>query len=339
MLILGIDTSCDDTSIGIVRDGVSVLSSVVSSQEDLHSRYGGVVPEIASRNHLAMMIPVLTEALQKAGVTLGEIAGVAVTQGPGLMGSLLVGVSFGKSLAAGLRIPIIAVNHLEAHVYSSFLDRGVPEFPLLCLVVSGGHSDLILMEGHGKYRVLGITKDDAPGEVFDKVGRELGLDYPGGPHVDAVAEEGDSRAFHFPIPKVSGGPFDMSFSGLKTRALLAIQSSGKTEETVRNLSASFREAVVEVLELKLEEALTEFRPRSVAVTGGVSRNRLVRERVKRLGDKCGLPVLLPEPQYCTDNGAMVASCGYFRLQRDQVASYDVNAVADLELKSWEDNRP
>ena len=334
MLILGIDTSCDDTSIAVVEDGRRVLSNVVSSQVDLHSKYGGVVPEIASRRHLEVISPVLEEALSLAGVSLKDLKAVGVTNGPGLMGALLVGVSFAKSLALGLEIPVVGVQHLEGHIMANFLGPDLPRMPALNLVVSGGHSDLILLTGPGNYKTLGETRDDAAGEVFDKVARELGLPFPGGPYLDKVAEDGDPEAFWFPHPKMKGRQSDYSFSGLKTRALQNFEACEKREECVPHLAASFRKAVVRELLYHVPELLKRTRAEALAMCGGVAANSLLRKEAAALAESLGVPLFIPSRELCTDNGAMIASAAYYRLMAGTTAGPDLNAYSDLPLKSW-----
>jgi len=332
--ILGIDTSCDDTSCAVVEDGHRVLSSIVSSQVDLHARFGGVVPEIASRKHMEMMIPVVEECLSQASLTLSDLDGIAVTYGPGLLGSLLVGVSYGKSLAYGLGIPLAGVHHLEGHISANFLRDDPPPFPLLNLVVSGGHSDLILMRDHGAYTVLGETLDDAAGEVFDKVARELGLPYPGGPHLDKVADQGDEDEVKFTRPKIHGHRFDYSFSGTKTRALQELEKRGASPETVRDIAAGLRKAIVRDLLYHVPEVFKMTGARAFAVSGGVAANSLLRRESERLSKELGVPLYIPPKEYCTDNGAMIASAGYFRLKAGKVSGPDLSAEASLPLTSW-----
>lgn len=338
MLILGIDTSCDDTSCAVVKDGRVLLSNVVSSQVDLHAKYGGIVPEIASRKHLEMITPVTHEALHRAGVQLSSLDGVAVTHGPGLLGALIVGLSFGKSLAYSLGVPLAGVHHLEGHIMANFLGPELPQFPILNLVVSGGHSDLIVMTEFGCYEVLGETRDDAAGEVFDKVARELGLPFPGGPHLDREAELGDSEFIQFTHPKMSGPQRDFSFSGMKTRALSAVNDSRLPDGTlpptlIRNISASLRAAVVRDLLYEVPALLRETCARSFAVCGGVAANRLLRDRAAQVAARSGVPLYIPPRELCTDNGAMIAAAGHRHIVSGDVAGLDLNADAGLELKN------
>jgi N6-L-threonylcarbamoyladenine synthase len=337
MLILGIDTSCDDTSCAVVEDGRKVLSNVVSSQTDLHSKYGGVVPEIASRSHLETVIPVTKEALFRAGIALEDIQCIAVTNGPGLLGSLLVGVSYAKSLAYGSGIPLIDVHHLAGHIYANFLGESEPCFPLLNLVVSGGHSDLILMQSHGRFDIIAETRDDAAGEVFDKVAREIGLPFPGGPYLDKLAERGDSARIFFPFPKIQGSRYDYSFSGIKTRALLEFQSGGKAESLRADLAASFRKAVVDQLLRPVEEVLKRTRAKTFAISGGVAANTLLRAEAANLAATLNIPLFIPPRELCTDNGAMIAAAGFYKYRlagRFPDRWTALNPVAGLELHSW-----
>ncbi len=333
-LVLGIDTSCDDTSVAVVEDGRTVLSSVVGSQVDFHAKYGGVVPEIASRKHLEFLVPVMEEALSLAGVKKGGIDGVGVTAGPGLLGALLVGVSFAKSLAFGLGVPLAGVQHLEGHMLSNFLGDTLPEFPVLNLIVSGGHSDIVLMKKHGVFEVLGETRDDAAGEVFDKVAREMGLPFPGGPHLDKVAAEGDAETFRFPHPKMSGRQADFSFSGLKTRALQSFESGGKDQTDVPHLAASLRRAIVRELLYHVPRLVEETSAKAFAISGGVAANNLLRDEARELSRRIGIPLFIPPKEYCTDNGAMIASAAYYRLRAGVTHGPDLNAQADLPIHSW-----
>lgn len=339
MRILGIDTSCDDTSCAVVEDGRGVLSNVVSSQVLLHAKYGGVVPEIASRKHLEMMIPVVEESLTSASLKLEDLDAIAVTSGPGLLGSLLVGVSYGKSLSYGLGIPVIGVHHLEGHIAANFLREDPPPFPLLNLVVSGGHSDLILMSDHGSYEILGETRDDAAGEVFDKVARELGLPFPGGPHLDAVAEKGDADAVRFAHPKMEGNRRDFSFSGMKTRALQEYRAGGGVPESVADIAASLRKAIVRDLLYSVPQVVRETGAKALAVSGGVAANSLLRRQAEALCGRLEIPLFVPPREYCTDNGAMIASAGFFRLQSGIVSGLDLSAEASLDLTSWHREAP
>ncbi len=348
-LILGIETSCDETAAAVVADGRVIHSNVIASQVDLHRRYGGVFPEIASRQHVLSILPVIETALSDAGVEWEDLAAMAVTSGPGLAGSLLVGVNAAKGLAWGRGLPLISVNHIEAHIYGNWLlPAPPPEFPLVCLVVSGGHTELILMEGHGQYRRLGGTLDDAAGEAFDKVGRTLGLSYPGGPAIQEAARAGAPTAFDLPRAWLPG-TYDFSFSGLKTAVLRIVQKyQSKTEVKptsksrvvssqmppvmrvlpVANLAASFQAAVVDVLVEKTCQAAEEHGARIVLLAGGVAANELLRSEMSQ---RSSVPVRYPPPELCTDNAAMVAANGFFRFQEGQRADWDLDVLPSLRL--------
>ena len=324
MKVLGIETSCDETAAAVVEDGTRILSNEIASQVEIHARYGGVVPEVASRQHILSVIPVIQQAMDKASTNWQDLGGIAVTHGPGLAGSLLVGVSVAKALASVQGLSITGVNHLEAHIYANWLGEQQPEFPLLCLIVSGGHSDLVLMRGHGDYTVLGRTRDDAAGEAFDKAARILGLGYPGGPAIDSQAVQG-SPCLDLPRAWLKGSS-DFSFSGVKT-ALFRLVDTGQIE-SVPDAAASFQEAVIDVLVAKTIDAARRHRVKQILVSGGVAANRRLRQR---LTDEAPVPVLIPEPVLCTDNAAMVAACGYFRLQAGQTEGLDIDVVAGLKL--------
>jgi N6-L-threonylcarbamoyladenine synthase len=328
MKVLGIETSCDETSAAVVEDGVRILSNQIASQVEIHARFGGVVPEVASRQHLLAIIPILKQALAQAGTSWNDLDGIAVTSGPGLAGSLLIGVSVAKAIALSRGLHLTGVNHLEGHIYANWLigpgRDAAPVFPLVCLIVSGGHSDLVLMKGHGDYVVLGRTRDDAAGEAFDKAARILGLGYPGGPAIDRAARSGVAS---LPLPRAwLKGTNDFSFSGVKT-ALLHLVEAGKVA-SVADAAASFQEAVIDVLVGKTLAVARELGVRQVLLAGGVASNRLLRER---LANSSPVPVLIPEPVLCTDNAAMVAACGYFRLKAAKVDGLDMDVVASLKL--------
>ncbi len=334
MKILGIDTSCDETAAAVVEDGAKVLSNAIASQVDIHARYGGIVPEVASRQHILAIIPVVGQAMEKAGIGWDDLNGIAVTNGPGLAGSLLVGVNAAKSFAFARNLPLIGVNHMEGHIYACFLLGKEILFPLICLIVSGGHSDLILMRGHGEYALLGQTLDDAAGEAFDKAARILGLGYPGGPAIER-ASRGGVASIDLPRAWLKGS-FDFSFSGLKT-ALLRLVEGGKIAidgnqnpglSTVSDAAASFQEAVIDVLVTKTIEAAKEYRVRQILLAGGVAANRKLGER---LSANSPASVIIPPPILCTDNGAMIAACGYYRLKQEKVSRLDLDVVPGLKL--------
>jgi N6-L-threonylcarbamoyladenine synthase len=328
MKILGIETSCDETAAAVVEDGVKILSNQIASQVEIHARYGGVVPEVASRQHILAVIPILKQAMTEANVTWPDLDGVAVTVGPGLAGSLLVGVNVAKAIALARRLPITGVNHLEGHIYANWLTENssgrTPAFPLLSLIVSGGHSDLVLMKGHGEYVLLGRTRDDAAGEAFDKAARILALGYPGGPAIDRTARNGTAA---IPLPRAwLKGTDDFSFSGLKT-ALLRLATAGQITSPA-DAAASFQQAVVDVLVTKTIAAAREHRVRQILLAGGVASNSLLRQR---LMENSPLPVLIPPLQLCTDNAAMIAACGYYRFQAGKIDGLDLDVVPGLKL--------
>jgi N6-L-threonylcarbamoyladenine synthase len=327
--VLGIETSCDETAAAVVRDGREIASNVVASQAGIHAQYGGVFPEIASRQHILHIVPVLEQALARAGLGLGEIDAVAVTYGPGLAGSLLVGVNMGKGLALAAGLPLVGINHLEAHIYANWLepDRQI-EFPLICLLASGGHTNLVLMTDHGLYTSLGQTLDDAAGEAFDKVARLLGLGYPGGPEIEKKAEDGDPTAFDLPRAWLKD-THDFSFSGLKTAVLYLVRGREPADELpVADLAASFQAAVVEVLVEKTRLAAEECGVGLVLLAGGVAANTLLREK---MAERISVPVLYPSPLLCTDNAACVAAAGWFRLQAGDLADWDLDVLPGLTL--------
>ena len=337
MKILGIETSCDETAAAVVEDGSRIISNVVASQIDIHARYGGVVPEVASRQHLLTIIPVISQAM--TGVSWQDINGIAVTFGPGLAGSLLVGVNVAKAIALAKNLPLIGVNHLEAHIYANWLAPS-PEssplkgeetervnckvkFPCLCLVVSGGHSDLILMKGHGQFEKLGRTRDDAAGEAFDKAARILGLGYPGGPAIEQASLSGTPC---LPLPRAwLKGSHDFSFSGLKT-ALWHLVHKG--EISVADTAASFQLAVVDVLVVKTIGVAQQLKVEQILLSGGVAANKMLTQQFLASSP---VPVLIPPPHLCTDNAAMVAACGYYHLQAGKISGYDLDVVPSLSL--------
>jgi N6-L-threonylcarbamoyladenine synthase len=324
MKILGIETSCDETAAAVVEDGVGILSNQIASQVEIHARYGGVVPEVASRQHILSIIPIIKQAMAEAKVTWKELDGIAATVGPGLAGSLLVGVNAAKAIALAHGLPVTGVNHLEGHIYANWLDGESIDFPVVCLIVSGGHSDLVLMRGHEDYVVLGRTRDDAAGEAFDKAARILELGYPGGPAIEQAAKGGVAS---IPLPRAwLKGSSDFSFSGVKT-ALLRLVEAGKVP-SVADGAASFQEAVIDVLVTKTLTLVKERRVRQILLAGGVAANGLLR---KRLVENSPVPVLVPKPVLCTDNAAMIAACGYYRLKSGKTDGLDLDVVPGLKL--------
>jgi N6-L-threonylcarbamoyladenine synthase len=327
-LILGIETSCDETAAALVMGGTDVVSSVVSTQIDLHAQYGGVVPEIASRAHLDMLNPIIARAIVEAGVDERRIDAVACTVGPGLIGALLVGVSAAKALALAWDVPFIGVNHHEAHLYSAFLEDPSLQFPLVVLLVSGGHTMIIEMRDHGQYRLIGRTIDDAAGEAFDKVARFLGLGYPGGPAIDREARQGDPEAIAFPRAMLHEG-YDVSFSGLKTAVMNHVRKHPDVSSV--DVAASFQAAVVDVLVAKTRRAARDVGAKGLVLAGGVAANSLLRERVLQACIDDGMQAFLPSREMCTDNAAMIASAGWFRLRSDGPTSLVVGAFPNLRL--------
>ena len=324
MKTLGIETSCDETAAAVVEDGVKILSNRIASQVEIHARYGGIVPEVASRQHILAIIPILKQAMAEAKATWRDLDGIAVTIGPGLAGSLLVGVNVAKAIALAHGLPITGVNHLEGHIYAGWLINRSIDFPLVCLIVSGGHSDLALMRGHGDYVVLGRTRDDASGEAFDKAARILGLGYPGGPAIEQAARNGIAS---LKLPRAwLKGTNDFSFSGVKT-ALLRLVEGGKIANRA-DAAASFQQAVVDVLVTKTVAVAKERRVKQILLVGGVASNELLRQW---LVNNSPIPVLVPEPVLCTDNAAMIAACGYYRFQAGKVDGLDLDVIPSLKL--------
>jgi N6-L-threonylcarbamoyladenine synthase len=325
--ILGIESSCDDTSAAVIRDGL-LLSNVIASQS-VHEEYGGVVPELASRAHQQNIVPVVDAAIRRAGIDRHDISAIAFTRGPGLLGSLLVGTSFAKGLSLGLQVPIIDVNHLHGHVLSHFIrekeDDIVPEFPFLCLLISGGNSQIILVKSHNDMEILGKTIDDAAGEAFDKCAKVMGLPYPGGPHIDRLAAEGDASRFRFAKPHISG--LDYSFSGLKTSFLYTLRDAVKTdpdfiEKNKADLAASLQKTIIDILLDKLRKAVDMTKVTQVAIGGGVSANSGVRDAIAKYCEHKGLKAFIPQRKFTTDNAAMVAIAGYFKYQDGAFCDYD-----------------
>ena len=334
MRVLGIESSCDETAAAVVEDGRKLLSSAVFSQIQQHRPFGGVVPEIASRSHCESVIPVTQQALDEAGLTLSEIDAIAVTAAPGLIGALLVGVNFAKGLALSAGIPLVPVNHTRGHVASNYLSNPDLQPPFLCLVVSGGHTDLLAVEDYTKFRVLGSTRDDAAGETFDKAARAMGMPYPGGVLLDEAAENGDPQAYPLPRPRVDGAPLDFSFSGLKTAVINRLHNAEQKGETidVPNMAASLRFTVVEALIANLVAAAEETGLHRIAIAGGVSANRLLRRRAQEVCKERGWELHLPEKRFCGDNGAMIASQGYYEFCAGVRAGMALNASANGDIE-------
>ncbi|GMT47079.1 MAG: tRNA N6-adenosine threonylcarbamoyltransferase [bacterium] len=332
--ILGIDSSCDDTSASVVVDGSRILSNVVSSQAEIHEKYGGIVPELASRRHIEMIWPVVDEALKTASVRLETLSGIAVCQGPGLIGSLLVGCSFAKAVAYAKGLPLIGVNHLEGHIFSVFLLDQRPAFPFLSLIVSGGHTSLIRVDGFGSYREFGRTRDDAAGEAYDKVAKLLGLGYPGGPLIDELAVKGDPESIPFPRALIPG-TYDFSFSGLKTAVRNYIEkvslNISSDQALMQNVCASFQAAVVDVLVKKTEDAVKKEGIKNVTLTGGVAANRQLRAAMKEMAERMGIELYVPPVALCTDNAAMIAAAGYLHFVRGDIAGVELNPRAYLPV--------
>jgi len=331
MIVLGVETSCDETAVGIVRDGREILSNVILSQE-IHKDYGGVVPEIASRIHITELVGITEKALERADLSLDDIDGLAVTHGPGLVGCLLVGLSFVKSVHLARKIPYVGVNHLESHIFAGKLDHPKLTTPHIALVASGGHSNLYLVQDWGKYRLIGETRDDAPGEALDKVAKLLGLGYPGGPEIERAAGSGDPEFIRFPRAKMGEDNFEFSFSGVKTAASVYLRDKSQDfiDENLPHIAASFQESVAEILTEKTVRAARKYGVNQVSVTGGVARNKRLRELFET-EKGADFEIYFPSPELCTDNGVMVASCGYFHLKNGRHSDIGLNAIPYLEL--------
>ncbi len=331
--ILGIESSCDETAAAVVVNGRDLRSNVISTQIPLHTLYGGVVPEIASRKHIERINQVIEEALKEARTSLDDIDAIAVTYGPGLVGPLLVGVAEAKAIAFARNIPLVGVHHIEGHISANYIENKDLKPPFLCLVVSGGHTHLVRVEDYGKYEILGRTVDDAAGEAFDKVARAIGLGYPGGPKIEAAAKDGNPNAISFPRAKVNGSEYDFSFSGLKSAVLNYIngeQMKGN-EVNPNDLAASFQKAVVDVLVDHAMHAVDVYRPTAFAIAGGVASNDALREAMREACEKKKLPFYHPSPILCTDNAAMIGAAGYYEFISGQRSGWDLNAVPNLKL--------
>ena len=333
VLILAIESSCDETAASVVKNGRTVLSNVISSQIATHTVYGGVVPEIASREHIKAINYVIERALSEANVTLEDITAIGVTYGPGLVGALLVGVAEAKAIAYAAHKPLIGVHHIEGHVSANFFENPDLEPPFVCLIVSGGHTHLVIVKGYGEFEIIGRTRDDAAGEAFDKVARAVGLGYPGGPKVDKAAKEGNTHAMEFPRAKVADSPYDFSFSGLKSAVLNYINHAKMTGEEiyVPDLVASFQNAVVDVLVSRAITAAKEYGYKKLAIAGGVASNSALRAAMKEACDKNGITFYHPSPIFCTDNAAMIGVAAYYEYIKGNRSGWDLNAVPNLKL--------
>lgn len=332
-LILGIESSCDETSASVIKNGRYILSNVISSQVDLHKKYGGVVPEIASRKHVELIMPVINQALEEAGVALKDIDAIGVTYGPGLVGALLVGLTAAKAIAFTTGKPLVGVHHIEGHIAANYLQYPELEPPFICLVASGGHSHIVLVEGYDKFEILGQTRDDAAGEAFDKISRAIGLGYPGGPLIDKYAAQGNSKAVKFPRVQFEDGSLDFSFSGLKTAVLNHLNRLEQTGEQVNipDVAASFQQAVVDVLVKNTISAAAQKGVNKIALAGGVAANSQLRSEMKSLAKKQGIEVLYPDLILCTDNAAMIGCAAYFEYKNGKRSGMDLNAIPGLKL--------
>lgn len=332
-LILAIESSCDETAASVVRNGREVLSNVIYSQIDVHTLYGGVVPEIASRAHIEKINQVIEQALKEADVTLKNIDAVAVTYGPGLVGALLVGVSAAKAISFATGIPLVGVHHIEGHISANFIENKDLEPPFVCLVVSGGHSHLVVVKDYGEYEIIGRTRDDAAGEAFDKVARAIGLGYPGGPKIDRISREGNPDAIHFPRAKVGDSEYDFSFSGLKSAVLNYLNSCQMkgVEICQADVAASFQKAVVDVLVEHALHAVEQYGYKKFAIAGGVASNSSLRAAFVEECKKKNIEFYYPSPVYCTDNAAMIGVAGYYEFKKGTRHGYDLNAVPNLKL--------
>lgn len=333
ILILAIESSCDETAAAVVKNGRTILSNIISSQIDLHKLYGGVVPEIASRKHIEKINQVIEEALRTAEVTLDDLDAIGVTYGPGLVGALLVGVAEAKAISWAKKIPLVGVHHIEGHVSANYIEHPDLEPPFLCLIVSGGHTHLVIVKDYGEFEILGRTRDDAAGEAFDKVARAIGLGYPGGPKIDKISREGNPEAVHFPRAKLEDGPYDFSFSGVKSAVLNHINRCRMQGETVcqADIAASFQMAVVETLVEKSIAAAKAYGMKTLAIAGGVASNGTLRSRMAEACRKEGIRFCYPSPVFCTDNAAMIGVAAYYEYQKGTRHGLDLNAVPNLKL--------
>ena len=332
-LILAIESSCDETSAAIVKDGRTVLSNVISSQIDIHKKFGGVVPEVASRNHILNISSVVREAMEEARVDYSDLSAVAVTYGPGLIGALLVGVSYAKGIASAHKLPLVPVNHIHGHIAANYITHEELKPPFVCLVASGGHSHILYVKDYMEFEILGRTRDDAAGEAFDKIARVIGLGYPGGPKIEALAKEGNPEAMKFPRVEFSDAPYDFSFSGVKTSVINFLHNAEQKGLAVNNadIAASFQTALTDVLVAHTLRAALDKGVKNVAIAGGVSANGALREAFSRACDENDLKLYYPRPVLCTDNAAMIGCAGYYKFLKGEFASSDLNAVANLKL--------
>ncbi len=333
ILILAIESSCDETAAAVVKNGREVLSNVISSQIALHTLYGGVVPEIASRKHIEKINQVIKEALDTAGVTLKDLDAIGVTYGPGLVGALLVGVAEAKAIAYAADLPLVGVHHIEGHVSANYIENKDLEPPFLCLIVSGGHTHLVLVKEYGEYEIIGRTHDDAAGEAYDKVARAIGLGYPGGPKIDKLSKEGNPSAIAFPRAQIEGAPFDFSFSGVKSAVLNYLNGCAMKQEEVNraDVAASFQQAVVDVLVEKTMAAAKEYKMERVAIAGGVAANSALRTAMEAACEKNHLRFYHPTPIFCTDNAAMIGAAAYYEYKKGVRSGLDLNAVPNLKI--------
>ena len=332
-LILAIESSCDETAASVVKNGRSVLSNVISSQIDLHKLYGGVVPEIASRKHIEKINQVIEEALKEADTALEDLDAIAVTYGPGLVGALLVGVAEAKAISFAKNIPLVGVHHIEGHISANYIENLDLEPPFLCLVVSGGHTHLVIVKDYGEFEILGRTRDDAAGEAFDKVARDIGLGYPGGPKIDKLSKEGNAYAMDFPKAKVADAPYDFSFSGVKSAVLNHLNKCKMMGEPIveADIAASFQRCVVEVLVDHAIAAAKDYHISKLAIAGGVASNQTLRRAMKQACEKNGIQFYHPSPIFCTDNAAMIGVAGYYEYIKGTRHGWDLNAVPNLKL--------
>lgn len=333
IIILGIESSCDETAASVVKNGRTVLSNIISSQIDIHKLYGGVVPEIASRKHVERINQVIEEAMQEAGMEMGDLDAIAVTYGPGLVGALLVGVAEAKAISYAAGKPLIGVHHIEGHISANYIENEALVPPFLCLVVSGGHTHLVITRDYGEYEIIGRTRDDAAGEAFDKVARAIGLGYPGGPKIEKLALEGKKDAIAFPRANIENNPYDFSFSGVKSSVLNYINHCRQRNIEINkaDIAASFQEAVIDVLIGKTIEAAKEYGMKDIAIAGGVASNAAVREALKRVCLENGFRFYYPSPVLCTDNAAMIGAAAYYEFKKGIRHGLDLNAVPNLKL--------